>query len=109
MSRPLPFWRYPKRLSVTDYSFVQRLLSKTVKKNGCWLFTGCRSNRGGYGELWYKGKLYYAHRLSYAFFVCDIPEGMTINHTCKNTNCVNPDHLRLATHEENSANIEAPF
>lgn len=42
-----------------------------------------------------------AHRASYEAFVGPIPEGMTIDHVCNVRDCVNPDHLRIATQQEN--------
>jgi len=33
-----------------------------------------------------------------------IPENIQIDHICHNPSCVNPDHLRLATHSENMWN-----
>lgn len=37
----------------------------------------------------------------YELLVGPIPEGLTIDHLCRNTMCVNPDHLEPVTHREN--------
>ncbi len=42
-----------------------------------------------------------AHRWIYQYMVGEIPEGWTIDHLCRNTSCVNPDHLEAVTHKEN--------
>ncbi|MDO8389701.1 MAG: HNH endonuclease signature motif containing protein [Actinomycetota bacterium] len=42
-----------------------------------------------------------AHRFAYAAFVGDIPEGMEIDHTCRDRGCVNPEHLELVTRQVN--------
>lgn len=43
-----------------------------------------------------------AHRAAWASINGQIPEGMTIDHTCKNRRCVNVDHLRMLSNLENA-------
>ena len=45
-----------------------------------------------------------AHRVSYELHVGEIPADREIEHRCHNTRCVNPAHLRIATHKENCEN-----
>lgn len=68
----------------------------------CWKWTG-HLNSHGYGHYRCGGKLTYAHRFSYALFNNGVPEGMTVDHICGNARCVNPEHLQLATSEDNAA------
>lgn len=42
-----------------------------------------------------------AHRLAYARVNGAIPEGLEIDHVCRNKQCVNPLHLEAVTHNEN--------
>lgn len=63
----------------------------------CWLWMGSR-DRKGYGQLWNKR----AHRLSYEALVGPIPEGLQIDHLCRNPPCVNPAHLEAVTSRENT-------
>ncbi|WP_369010576.1 HNH endonuclease signature motif containing protein, partial [Bacillus cereus] len=42
-----------------------------------------------------------AHRYVYENLSGPIPEGMELDHLCRNPPCVNPDHLDPVTHEEN--------
>jgi hypothetical protein len=42
-----------------------------------------------------------AHRAAWVHVNGQIPDGMTVDHTCKNRPCVNVDHLRLLTNYEN--------
>lgn len=55
----------------------------------------------GYGVFWYKGKRWGAHRCSHDMFVGPIREGLTIDHLCRNTLCVNPFHIEVVTIQEN--------
>lgn len=67
----------------------------------CWIWTAARSSRG-YGQIRFGGKLVYAHRYSY-----ELATGMfwpmvsEVDHRCHNPACVNPQHLRSASHKAN--------
>lgn len=61
----------------------------------------------GYGTMTYRGKTRYAHRLAYGLTSGPIPEGMEVEHRCRNRSCANPRHLRLATHKQNQENRDA--
>ena len=52
----------------------------------------------GYGRVG-RGKL--AHREMWLKNRGPIPEGLTIDHLCRNRSCVNTDHMELVTREEN--------
>ncbi len=81
---------------------IIRFLSKILLHNDweCWEWTAYK-NQDGYPRFHFCGRDYYAHRASYELFVGPIPEGMTIDHLCGNTVCVNPTHLEPVTREEN--------
>lgn len=67
---------------------------------GCWEWQGTMFSQG-YGALSVRGKNRYAHRVSYTLHKGPIPPGLVIDHECKNTRCVNPDHLRAVTQRQN--------
>lgn len=67
---------------------------KVDKTDGCWLWRGCRDQRG-YGQLTVHRKKWKAHRFSFALAHGEIPEGAWVLHACDVPACVNPDHLFL--------------
>lgn len=81
---------------------AEKIMSKIRKVDGCscWFWTGFL--RGGYGRMKDEtGRLTEAHRVSYECFVGKIPEGLVLDHLCRNRDCVNPEHLEPVTTKEN--------
>lgn len=56
-----------------------------------------KRSSGGYGQLRHKGREYLAHRFYYERAKGEIPDGLTLDHLCRNRDCVNPDHLEPVT------------
>lgn len=65
---------------------------------GCWIWTGTKTKKG-YGTYKTKEKTYVAHRFFFQEARGFSPQ--VIVHTCKNTLCCNPDHMRGITKTEN--------
>jgi hypothetical protein len=79
---------------------TERICSKIEVTGFCWLWTAAlRPN--GYAVCYYQGKIYGAHRLVYTLLVGPIPEGLELDHLCRVTRCVNPDHLEPVIRREN--------
>lgn len=84
---------------------IQNFLDKIDKSGECWVWTA-RKTKTGYGLFSYRnsGRQYqnYAHRISYELYVGKIPDGLQIDHLCRNRSCVNPEHLEPVTALENT-------
>jgi hypothetical protein len=80
---------------------VARFWSYVNRTDGCWLWTG-GLNRKRYGMFWLAGTHTPAHRYAYELLIGPIPEGLQIDHLCRNPPCVNPHHLEPVTPRENT-------
>mgnify|MGYP003501961059 CR=1 FL=1 len=82
---------------------LERLLRKIRYDSGCWVWSGLRaSGNWNYGRVTgLDGRQTAAHRLAYELLVGPIPDGLVIDHLCRNPACVNPIHLEPVTTEEN--------
>ena len=84
------------------YSFIDKLDAS----NGCWEWTGSTTQgRLQYGRFTLNARPIYAHRYSYKIHFGEIPIGMLVLHKCDTPSCVNPAHLFLGTHKDNSLDM----
>jgi hypothetical protein len=93
----MPRGVYPRKPGLTRNrsarSVEERFWEKVDKEaaNDCWEWTGSRS-KAGYGtfNLGRRGEGYaLAHRFAYESLVGPIPEGLCLDHLCRNEGCVN--------------------
>ena len=82
----------------------ERFWPKVEKTEECWNWKASLNGRG-YGQIGVvingKPKNCVAHRIAYELVKGPIPEGLTLDHLCRNRLCVNPDHLEPVTNKEN--------
>jgi hypothetical protein len=74
--------------------------------SGCWEWIAARLHPSRSNNLPYpqfRGGL--AHRFAYQTRYGDIPDGLVIDHVCRNILCVNPAHLEAVTQSENKFRI----
>jgi HNH endonuclease len=69
-------------------------------ETSCWEWTGTVDS-GGYAQISVNSTTRLAHRLSYELFKGPIPQGLDLDHLCRNLRCINPDHLEPVTAKEN--------
>jgi hypothetical protein len=67
----------------------------------CWEWA-LTIDANGYGVIRVEGKTTGTHRASYEAFVGSIPDGLSLDHLCRNRSCCNPEHLEPVTPKENS-------
>lgn len=87
----------------------QRFWAKVNKTETCWLWTGSRTAEG-YGTFAPTRRTRIgAHRYAYIISVGPIPDGLTLDHLCRNPGCVNPAHLEPMTMWENQQRGASPW
>lgn len=79
----------------------ERFWDKVEKTESCWNWKAW-SDKKGYGYIKIDGEKVAAYRFAYEWFVGKIPKGLYMDHLCRNTSCVNPEHLEPVTNGENT-------
>lgn len=66
----------------------------------CWVWTG-HTDTKGYGHFKVGGKVIRCHLWVYRVLVGPVPDGLELDHLCRNTSCVRLSHLEPVTKAEN--------
>jgi hypothetical protein len=85
----------------TSEVLPMRFWAKVLVGDGCWEWIGAKAH-GGYGSIWWKGRTCSSHRVAYECLVGPIPEGLTLDHLCRNRACARPDHLEAVSSRVNT-------
>lgn len=85
--------RFADKIALTDSGCIEWIASTQGEGYGQF-FRGGRTGPGQHGKI-------AAHRWSYEYHVGPIPNGLEIDHLCRNRLCVNPEHLEPVTSQEN--------
>ena len=88
---------------------VERYLWSFVRvpahPDGCWIWTGDQTpDNYGYGGFLRRltpGRSSLAHRAVFELYHGEISPGLVLDHLCRVTLCVKPDHLEPVTNAEN--------
>lgn len=83
---------------------TRRVWGEGLKRDGDCLLWEYSLDSHGYGRVSIHGVTKLAHRHAYEEANGPIPDGMLIDHICHNRTCVNVDHLRLSTRQQNNSN-----
>lgn len=79
---------------------AERFWFNVDKSGDCWEWTAGHSGNG-YAQFQVGERPHPAHRIAYLLLIGPIPDGLVLDHLCRNINCVNPAHLEPVTRVEN--------
>ncbi len=87
---------------------LDRLAEGFEIEGDCWIWQGSPRG-GGYGRIAVDGAVKGVHVAIYEMFEGPIPDGLELDHLCRNKKCMNPDHLEAVTHQENIRRSDNPM
>lgn len=91
-----------RRYATPEEAFEAR--TEPLVWSSCIVWVGATTH-DGYGRLGVNGRDTLAHRYSWEREHGPIPGGVEVDHTCWERSCVNVEHLRLATRQQNTQNL----
>jgi hypothetical protein len=77
------------------------LCEPSTLETGCWE-SDYKPRPDGYIRVGLARKAYYLHRVIYEFFLGQVPDGLELDHLCRNRKCCNPWHAEPVTHQVNT-------
>lgn len=109
--------RYAANTTVTtekSRAEIERTLSRHGRhiefhRCGCWEWTGPTTDKGYARISQSKTSWVLGHRLFFEIFRGKVPDGLDLDHLCRNRNCINPSHLEPVSRRENVMRGRSPF
>ena len=87
-------------------AIVDRFWAKVDRPSmwACWNWTASCFKSSGYGQFSTRENVRrsrVAHRIAYELVLGDVPDGLVLDHLCRNRRCCNPAHLEPVTTRTN--------
>lgn len=92
--------RFKRHLEIVDVPDKHYLA-----EGECWLYVDSKSD---YPSFHNGERTVGAHIWSHLRWVGEIPDGYQVDHLCKQTRCVRPEHLEAVTPQENTLRSNSP-
>jgi HNH endonuclease len=89
-----------------DYLFSNYVEVEGPLDTCCWEWQRGKNGKG-YGQVWYRGCGYVAHRLSFIVHCGAVPDNLCVLHKCDFRPCCNPEHLWIGSEQDNSDDMIA--
>lgn len=87
---------------------AESFAARTEERGGCLVWTG--GTNGTYGVISAGGgREEYVHRWAWEQENGPVPDGMLVDHRCRNVLCARVDHLRLATRKQNAEHLAGAY
>jgi hypothetical protein len=92
----------PARHTVESVLMGLIICEPTTYPTGCWEHS-IKPKDNGYRVVCFQGRQMRLHRFVYEHFVGLVPDGLELDHLCRNRGCANFEHLEPVTRAVNTA------
>lgn len=96
-------WRHTGDPLAAPVAWRTRFFMKVDRRSDdeCWPWLGAINATTGYGYFNQEGQTRLAHGVAYEIGIGPVPDGLQLDHQCRNRPCVNWHHLMPVTAHEN--------